>query len=108
MKVTASFVRVSHICSRVSQVRSRLDQYSHPNVTVVRAANKHLFTALAHVHAINHLLMTGMPAYPLSSLDVPARQVHICGCGEDDFGVARPVQIQHGLLVSGQNAVVLA
>jgi hypothetical protein len=49
-----------------------------------------------------------MPAYPLSSLDIPARQVHICGRGEDDLGVARPVQIQYRLLVSGQNAVVFA
>jgi hypothetical protein len=35
MKVTASFVRVSHICNHVRHIQQRLDQHTHSNVTVV-------------------------------------------------------------------------
>jgi hypothetical protein len=42
-----------------------------PDVTIVGTAHKHLFTTLAHVHAIDDLVVPWMSSYPLSRLDVP-------------------------------------
>jgi hypothetical protein len=83
-------------------------EFTNPDGTVVRTADEHLLSTLAHVHAVDHFFMPWVPAYPLASLNIPARQVHVCRCGKEDFGVARPVQIQYCLFVSSQNAVVLA
>jgi hypothetical protein len=81
---------------------------TYPNASVVRAAHKHFFTALADVHAIDHLLVAWMPPYPLSCFHVPACQLHVCRCREENFGVPRPVKIEDCLFVASQDTVVFA
>ena len=80
MKVTASLVRVSQIYLYISSVLGCVKWLTYTNVAVVGAADEHLLSALTHVHAIDHLFVSRMPSYPLASLYVPARQVHICRC----------------------------
>jgi hypothetical protein len=111
MNVTASFVLVSQIWSRLvlrpASHRSSCPSPTYANVTVVRATDEHLLATLAHVHAVDDLFVAGVSPYALAGLDVPARQVHVCRRREQHLGVSRPMQIQDGLLVSTQDSVVL-
>lgn len=109
MYPTASFVRGSHICCTLSGL-FRLERYAetYPNASVVRTAHKHFFAALADVHAIDYLLMAWMPPYPLSCLHIPACQLHVCRCREENFRVPRPVKIENCLFVTSQDTVVFA
>jgi hypothetical protein len=81
---------------------------THPDETVVRTTDQQFFAAFADVHAVYYLLMPHMPANSLASLEVPARQHHVRGGGEQDAGIPSPPQIQDSPLVSVEDSIVLA
>lgn len=91
MKLTASLVLVSQSCAVVSHDLANLPHLTYANVAIIGTADKHLFATFAHIHAIDHFFVSGMPSYPLASFNIPTRQMHVRRCGEKDFGVARPV-----------------
>src|SRR5690348_8291469 len=90
MKATASLVLVSQIWSRLvlpSLPSHHSSCSTYANVTIVRATDEHLLAALAHVHAIDDLLVAWVSPYALARLDVPTCQVHVCRCREEYLGV---------------------
>jgi hypothetical protein len=107
MKLMASLVRVSQSYHPLT-LHLFQSMPTYPDVSIVGAADKHLLSALADVHAIDHLLVTWVPPYPLARLHVPACQVRVCGGREQHFRVSRPMQIQYCLLVAGQDSIVVA
>lgn len=61
---------------------------TYTDVTVVGAADEHLLTAFADIHAIDDLFVSRVPPYPIASFNIPTGQMHVCRRGEEDLGVA--------------------
>lgn len=89
-------------------LRGSWAQVAYPYVAIVRGTEEDFLASFADVDAIDDLLVAWMPPDALSSLDVPAGEVHVGRGGKDDAGVARPLQVQDSALVPGEDAVVLA